>query len=169
MGAVTSAVAAGVMMYFSLSAATAVKICLDKDKAEIAAIPIDEAVKNADADAAKSKETYRRVTTWNALPLSMKSILILAVIAMMGCCQLLVIFSSQCFEEYDLMFTISENLGGNWTNIVLPLGRIALLLFGTSYLLLYIFESWATVSSTESALNDVKLFDSCLSLHYTFF
>ena len=146
LGAVSSAVAAGAMMYFSLSAATSVKICLDKNKNEINAIPIDEAVEQADELSRKKQDIYRRVTVWNAIPLILKVVLIFSVLAMMGCCYMLVIFNSQCFEEYDLLFTISENLGGKWTNIVLPLGRIALLLFGISYLFLYTFESWATVS-----------------------
>jgi hypothetical protein len=101
-------------------------------------------VRDADQKSAETKVIYRRVTVWNCLPLTMKLSLLLSVIAMMGCCFVLVVFNDQCFREYDLMYTISQNLGGNWTNIVLPLGRVALLLFAVSSGLLYTFESWAT-------------------------
>ncbi len=146
MGAVSSAVAAGAMFYFTLSAATAVKNTLENDQDKIDAIPLDEEVKKADEELEKKNSVYSRVTVWNAVPLVMKAILILALLSMMGCCYLLVVFNNQCFREYDLMYTISQNLGGKWTNIVLPLGRLALLLFAISYGFLYAFESWATVS-----------------------
>ena len=146
MGAMASAFAAGVMLFFSLAAAGAVKKTLENEKEAIEAIPLDEAVKEADAEASKKDSSYRRVTVWSSIPLTMKFVLISSVLAMMGCCYLLVIFNSECFREYDLMYTIEENLDGNWTNIVEPLGRVALVLFAISYSLLFIFESWATVS-----------------------
>lgn len=146
MGAVASAVAAGVMFAFSLSAAGAVKNTLQNDKDLIESIPLDEEVKKADEELEKKNSVYTRVTIWNTIPIGMRLILILALLTMMGCCDLLVFFNAQCFQEYDLMYTIQQNLGGNWTNIVLPLGRVALLLFAISYGLLYTFESWATVS-----------------------
>ena len=150
MGAVASALSAGFMFYFTLSAAAAVKDTLAKDKQVIDAIPIDEAVKEADAEVEKRSVVYRRATIWSDVPFVMKSVLILAVLAMMGCCYLLVLFNSQCFREYDLMYTIREHLEGQWTNIVEPLGRVALLLFASAYALLYVFEKWATVSFIKS-------------------
>jgi hypothetical protein len=135
------------MFYFSLSAAGAVKDTLEKEKETIEAIPMDEDVQKADLEVAEKKAVYRRVTVWSNVPIIMKMILVLAVFLMMSCCYLLVVFNSECFREYDLMYTIRQNLGGNWTNIVLPLGRIALLCFINSYAMLYIFDSWATVSS----------------------
>merc|ERR1712156_349254 len=152
MGAMASAIAAGVMFYFTLAAASAVKDTLENEKESIESIPIDEAVKEADEEATKKATYYQRATVWSDVPFAMKFILVLAVLAMIGCCYLLVIFNSQCFQEYDLMYTIQDDLGGDWTNIVLPLGRIALLLFAISYALLFLFESWAT--SKASALMD---------------
>ena len=146
MGAVASSVAAGAMFSFSLSAAGAVKDTLQNEKEKIDSIPLDEAVRKADEEKERKNDIYRRITAWNSLPLLFKVLILLAVLAMMACCYLLVIFNTQCFREYDLMYTIRQNLGGNWTNIMLPLGRIALLLFVISYALLYMFESWATVS-----------------------
>jgi len=146
MGAVASAIAAGCMFYFTISAAGAVKKTLERDKEIIDAIPIDESVREADAETARKNIFYSRATVWSSVPFAMKFILIMSLLTMMGCCYLLVIFNSLCFSEYDLMYTIREHLGGNWTNIVLPLGRLSLLLFAIAYSLLYTFESWATVS-----------------------
>lgn len=166
MGAVSSAVAAGVMFYFTLSAASAVKNTLENDKEIIDSIPLDEEVEKADEEVAKRNAVYSRVTVWNSIPFVMKMILVLALFAMMGCCYLLVVFNSQCFQEYDLMYTIQQNLGGKWTNIVLPLGRVALLLFTISYGLLYIFESWATVSMILSLI-DLKVISMFLTFSST--
>ena len=146
MGAVASSIAAGAMFYFTLSAASAVKETLQNEKDKIDAIPLDEAVRKADEETERKNDVYRRITVWNGVPPLFKVLLLVSLFTMMGCCYLLVVFNSQCFREYDLMYTIRQNLGGNWTNIVLPLGRIALLLFLISYALLYAFESWATVS-----------------------
>jgi len=154
MGAVSSAFAAGVMFYFTISAAGAVKETLVKDKDEIDDIPMDEAVRQADEETARKNVYYGRVTVWSSVPLKMKFILILALLAMKGCCYLLVIFNSQCFSEYDLMYTISQHLGGNWTNIMLPLGRVAMLLFAIACALLYYFESWATTKANIMEKDD---------------
>lgn len=143
LGAVCSAVAAVVMLYFNLAAAGAVKDTLAKDKDIIDAIPLDDEVAKADAEAQKKSIVYRRVTVWSNVPFFTKCCLVLSVLLMMACCYLLVIFNSKCFKEYDLMYTIGEHLGGQWTNIVLPLGRVALLLFVSSWALLYSFTAWA--------------------------
>jgi len=144
MGAVSSAFAAGVMFCFTISAADAVKTCLEKDKKEIEEILIHKDVEEAEEEAARKSRFYSRVTVWSSVPFQMKVILILALLSMMGCCYVLVLFNSQCFSEYDLMYSIREHLGGNWTNIVLPLGRVALLLFAIACALQYMFVSWAT-------------------------
>ena len=168
MGAMASAVAAGVMFYFTLAAAGAVKDILENEKEAIEAIPLDEAVKEADAEASKKDSSYRRVTVWSSIPLTMKFVLISSVLAMMGCCYLLVIFNSECFREYDLMYTIKQDLDGNWTNIVKPLGRVALLFFSSSCLLYYVFVSWATVSF-DDIIMDTSFCVRILSFSFTLF
>jgi len=153
MGAVASAVTAGAMFYFMLAAAAAVKSTLENEKDIIDAIPLDEDVKEADAVSAEKSDAYRRVTIWSNVPFGMKCIIILSVTMMIGCCYLLAGFNSLCFEEYDLMYTIREHLGGNWTNIILLHGRIALLLFTISYVLLFTFQTWASKKANELILN----------------
>mmetsp|Transcript_27067 Transcript_27067/g.32809 ORF Transcript_27067/g.32809 Transcript_27067/m.32809 type:complete len:773 (-) Transcript_27067:127-2445(-) len=148
MGAIASTFAAGAMFYFTLSAAAAVKHTLKNSKDAINAIPLDEAVQEANVEAEERRTTYERVTIWRDVPTHMKYVLVTAVLSMMGCCFLLVIFNESCFRDYDLMYTIGNHLGGSWTNLVLPMGRIALMLFAISCVLLYIFESWATAKTT---------------------
>jgi len=154
MGAVASALSAGAMFYFTLSAASAVKDTLLNCKDEIDAIPIDQAVAKADADAVKWDKAHRKAVVWTNVPVLIKHALIVSVLSMMACVYLLIVFNSKCFREYDLMYTIKENLGGKWYNIVLPLGRWALGFFAVSYLLLAgVFESWAK-RETERVLKE---------------
>ena len=54
---------------------------------------------------------------------------------------------SPCFAEYQLTYTIDEHLEGNWLNLVLPLGWIAILLFTASCVLLYIYYLWANLKA----------------------
>ena len=58
-------------------------------------------------------------------------------------------FQDLCFTRYELTYTIDENLGGKWTNLVKPLGFVAILLFLASLLLLFFFQSWATIESKK--------------------
>jgi len=148
MGAIASAVAAGVMFYFTLTAAAAVKRTLKRSKDAINDIPLDKAVQEATVEAKLRRTVYERVTVWHDVPKHMKYILIMAKFSMTLCCYLLFIFNDKCFREYDLMYTIGEHLGGKWINIILPLGRVVLLLFIISYTLLFSFEYWATAKTT---------------------
>lgn len=145
MAAVSSACVAGVMGIFTLSAANAVKETFEKNKDKIDAIPLDEEVKMADEVAERKANAYSKAVVWSNVPFCAKVSLILSVITMILCVFMLALFTAQCFEDYDLMYTIDEHLGGKWHNLVKPMGRYALLLMLISYLFLYAFQSWAAV------------------------
>lgn len=155
MATAASATVAGFMFFFMMAAASAVKDTFETEREAIEAIPVDEEVKKADSLAQQRNVAYQRAIVWVNVPIWAKACLILAVATVIGCCFLLVGYSSQCFAEYDLMYTISENLGGKWYNLVLPLGRIALLLTVVSYVCLSIFQSWAS-HETEHILESVE-------------
>ena len=110
-------------------------------------IPIDEEVKQADDLAVQKSEAYSQAVVWTNVPILAKLCLLMATASMIGCFFLLVGFNTYCFTEYDLMYTISEHLGGKWYNLVRPLGRYALLLIVVATVLLAAFKAWATVSS----------------------
>ena len=145
MATVTSAITAGAMVTFMMLAATAVKETVEKQKDKMEAIPIDEAVKQADDLALQKTEAYSHAVVWSNVPVWAKLSLLLATASMICCFFLLVGFNAHCFTEYDLMYTISEHLGGKWYNLVRPLGRYALLLIVVATVLLGIFKAWASV------------------------
>jgi len=143
MGTISSALAACVLFYFAFAAAGAISSTCTTDKEKIAALAYDKEVEVADAELSKLNAVRARVTVWSNVPIFFKLLLITSVLSMIVCCYILVGFSEQSFKAYDLMYTIDEHLGGNWTSIVKPLGRVALLLFIISYILLSLFNSWA--------------------------
>jgi hypothetical protein len=116
---------------------------------ELDKIPIDEEVKEADAQGEKVNDAYTEITEWSSLPLWSKTLLLLSLITMIASCYLVQFFMSQCFTEYQLTYTIEEHLDGDWKKLVKPLGVVANGLLLASCFFLYIFRSWAMVSSTN--------------------
>ena len=147
MGAVSSALAAGVIFYFMIIAAANIKIVLDNNVDEINEIEIDEEVKRLDTLAEKWRITYHEETHWSRVPTRMRAVLTSSVVFMSSSCYMLMMFNVHCFKEYDLLYTIQEHLDGQVINIVLPLGQAAILLFALSCVLLTVFLNWATVSA----------------------
>lgn len=111
---------------------------------ELEAMPYDEEVRESEIAAEERKKAYTEVTKWHTVPLWAKTTLILSLTTMITCCYMVQIFQDSCFAEYALTYTIKENLEGDWTKLVLPLGRIALILFVISMVFLNIFTTWAT-------------------------
>lgn len=162
MGAVASATIAAAMFFFMLSAAGAVKDTFQNHREQIEAIPIDEEVREADALARKRNAAYTEAVAWENVPVWAKFCLVLAVLCSIGYCYLLAGFNTQCFAEYDLMYTISEHLGGKWYNLVRPLGRYALILTVAAFVFLKAFQFWAVVSHRR-----IFLVSGTSSWHYS--
>ncbi|KAL3929345.1 MAG: hypothetical protein SGBAC_012252 [Bacillariaceae sp.] len=110
---------------------------------ELAQIPIDEEVKERGEKQAAFNKCYKEVTKWEIVPFFPKMILRLAVVTMIVSCYLVQLFAKSCFAEYELTYTIDNNLDGDWTNLLLPLGRVASLLFLVSCMLQYGYIKWA--------------------------
>jgi len=159
LGTVVSAAAGGVMFYFTIAAAGALKTTYETKKDELEKLEYDEDVRKADEESAKVAAVRNRVKVWSNVPCFMKMMLILSVMLMITSFYILVAFGSECFEDYGLMYTIEENLGGDWTNIVKPLGRLALLLSVLSYVLFWIFGRWLQ-SATEKAMKVIAAGES---------
>ncbi|CAJ1931780.1 unnamed protein product [Cylindrotheca closterium] len=110
---------------------------------ELAQIPIDQEVKEREQKDDELRRCYKEVTKWEIVPFIPKMILRLAVVTMIGSCYMVQLFASSSFAEYELTYTIDNNLDGDWTNLLLPLGRIASLLFVISSVLVYGYVKWA--------------------------
>ena len=113
---------------------------------ELDAIPIDKEVKEADERDEEFNEAYEEITKWEEMPFLAKLCLLLSLGFMIICCYVVQLFADSCFVEYELTYTIDTHLGGDWKNIVLPLGFYSIVIFIVSILFLIFFRSWASVS-----------------------
>ena len=118
---------------------------------ELDAIEVDEEVKVLEDKEKHLNECYREVTQWPKVPLMAKLTLQLSLATMVTCCYMVQLFSGACFADYQLTYTIDEHLDGDWKNLILPLGRVAILLFLISLLLLWAFYSWAHCEAKKLA------------------
>ena len=143
----TAAIAAIVLFGNMGLAAYYVEKTLSTRSDDIEKMPVDKEVK-IKVDAEESfRVAYVKVTKWDSVPLSMRSVLFLAVACMTACCYTVQLFSPECFVPYKLTDTIRVDLHGNWKNLVKPLGWISILLFVISLFLFFIFYMWAKVSN----------------------
>ena len=118
---------------------------------ELDAIEVDEEVEVLEDKEKHLNQCYREVTQWPKVPLMAKLTLQLSLATMVCCCYMVQLFSGACFAEYQLTYTIDEHLDGDWKNLILPLGRVAILLFLVSMVLLWAFYSWAQCKAKSLA------------------
>lgn len=118
---------------------------------ELDAIEVDEEVKVLEDKEKHLNQCYREVTQWPKVPLMAKLTLFVSFATMVTCCYMVQLFSGACFAEYQLTYTIDEHLDGDWKNLILPLGRVAVLLFLVSMVLLWAFYSWAQCKAKSLA------------------
>mmetsp|Transcript_20778 Transcript_20778/g.60442 ORF Transcript_20778/g.60442 Transcript_20778/m.60442 type:complete len:916 (-) Transcript_20778:1865-4612(-) len=116
---------------------------------EVTAIPIDEEVKEAEDKAEYGQKVYSDVTQWIIVPRMAKITITLSLLCMVSCCYMVQLFPSLCFAEYELTDTISDKLDGNWANLFKPLGRLAVVIFVASCILLWFFNTWAKRKSAQ--------------------
>ncbi len=144
-----TAVAAMVMFGCVLSAAYYVEQVVSKRADELEKMPFDEEVKKADEAGVAVAEAYHRVTEWSGMPAFAQITLVLSLTCMISSCYMVQLFQEDAFEEYQLTYTITDHLNGDWKNLVKPLGLVAIALFGASILFLTIFKVWANSQARE--------------------
>eukprot|EP00526_Cylindrotheca_closterium_P000029 CAMPEP_0113654782 /NCGR_PEP_ID=MMETSP0017_2-20120614/29338_1 /TAXON_ID=2856 /ORGANISM="Cylindrotheca closterium" /LENGTH=872 /DNA_ID=CAMNT_0000567949 /DNA_START=1 /DNA_END=2619 /DNA_ORIENTATION=+ /assembly_acc=CAM_ASM_000147 len=148
-GTIMAAISAMVQFSAMLTAAYFLEQTSSTRGDEIAALEVDKEVKELEDKDRRFNECYKEATKWADLPTLPKTILTLAVVSMIFACYLVQLFSTDCFAEYQLTYTIEEHLDGNWLNLILPLGRIANLLFFVSCGLLFAYMLWVTRAAKE--------------------
>ncbi len=146
---ICTAFAATVLVGFMLVAAYYVEQTMRERGDEIDELPIDEEVKKLDDEQILRNEVYNKVTEWKLVPGWAKFCLILSLICMITSCYIVQLFQEDAFTPYQLTYTIDRHLGGNWLNLVKPLGWIALLLFTLSLVLFSFVITWAKVRQNE--------------------
>mmetsp|Transcript_5005 Transcript_5005/g.6896 ORF Transcript_5005/g.6896 Transcript_5005/m.6896 type:complete len:903 (-) Transcript_5005:383-3091(-) len=118
--------------------------------AELDEMPIDEEVQVLEERSKQREKVYRDVTKWGVMPVWVKTVLNLATWCMVTSCYMVQLFYKDCFADYTLTSTIDEDLDGDWTNLVKPLGRYALLIFCISLFFFQIFYIWSTRKAKQA-------------------
>eukprot|EP00980_Cylindrotheca_fusiformis_P002222 scaffold517_cov119-Cylindrotheca_fusiformis.AAC.5 len=116
---------------------------------ELEQIPIDEEVRELEKKSEEFNTSYKEVTQWQFVPFVPKMILRISLTTMTVSCYMVQLFANSSFADYQLTYTIDENLDGDWTNILLPLGRTASLLFVVSCIQLYGYTTWASCKARQ--------------------
>lgn len=138
----------------------------DKRVDEVNAIQDDKEVKEADERDEHLKKCYGNVTTWNAVPIWPKLILVSSLISITASCYMVQFFSHLCFAEHSLTDSFYVNLNGKLANLFLPLGWVALGLFGASMVLLSVFTTWGKVCVSRSVQLHYSVFTLLLNISY---
>ena len=167
---VFAAITSLVMMAAMILAAYHLEQTISNRAEEIDAIEIDKEVADLEAAEVAFNKAYTKVTEWERVPTVAKLVLYLAFVCLVTSCYMIQFFGGRCFADYQLTYTIDEHLDGNWLNLVLPLGWIAILIFLLGSFLLHGFVSWANVSSfvhacfvTAISLNIIWCYSLCFS------
>ena len=121
-------------------------------EAEINAIPIDKEVQEAEEKAQYIRDIYTEVTQWDTVPRLAKAVLTMSLFCVVVSCYMVQLFPNLCFSDYELTYTIDKHLDGDWKNLVLPFGTLAIIFFLVSCVLLQFYIWWANVSVTLNSL-----------------
>ena len=144
--AITTSLTALVSFGSLIVAAYYLEQAAGKNAPALEAIPDDLEVKEADEKDAQLKKCYHDVTQWDLVPILAKQLLHMALVCIITSSYMVMIVPNLCFVPHSLTDSIDENLGGNALNLFLPLGWVVIGLFGTSIILIYLFQSWGKVS-----------------------
>ena len=99
---------------------------------DLAKLPYDEAVREADAAAAGRAKRLAARTVWTEVPSFWRAVLAFATVLMTSSCYLVTLWGSSCFRDFAINDTVSKRLKGDWKNIIRPLGVVACGLFAAS-------------------------------------
>eukprot|EP00614_Pseudopedinella_elastica_P017035 CAMPEP_0172650808 /NCGR_PEP_ID=MMETSP1068-20121228/242483_1 /TAXON_ID=35684 /ORGANISM="Pseudopedinella elastica, Strain CCMP716" /LENGTH=772 /DNA_ID=CAMNT_0013465181 /DNA_START=33 /DNA_END=2351 /DNA_ORIENTATION=- len=116
-------------------------------KDELAIMPYDEEVREADRLEEEKKKRYAAATQWGVLPSGAKALLVAATALMVVACYLVQLF--QCFVVYELTSRVKDLPGGQWYNLMTTTGFVACGIFVFSSCLLYAFTSWASSAANK--------------------
>jgi len=150
LSSLTLAVASGVMFASLVASAYFIEDTAEKHREELEQLPRDEEVDAQDAVKEEKSRVFNEVTAWKpaedtayTMPLWMRANLVLGAGLQVVTCYVAQFFASRCFVPFQMTDSIEEDLDGDWTRVVRPLGRFILLLWCVSVLNLLLFRFWA--------------------------
>jgi hypothetical protein len=114
------------------------------EKEEIAKLPIDQEVADADEKQKYIDVVYAKCTEWKQLPTAQWFLLLSGFLEMQVSCYLTMLLSASCFSTFEMTSEIKDLGSGNPVmNLVKPLGWLAIILFALSAFQLQLFGKWA--------------------------
>mmetsp|Transcript_27450 Transcript_27450/g.32013 ORF Transcript_27450/g.32013 Transcript_27450/m.32013 type:complete len:861 (-) Transcript_27450:1289-3871(-) len=166
LGTVFAAVTAFVQFGSMVVAAYFLEQVVSNRADELEAIPIDEEVRIADEKDEERKNAYHEVSRWETLPILAKIIMLLSLTCMITTCYMVQLFSSHCFVEYQLTYTIDMHLVGDWRNLVKPLGVVSNYLLLASVVFLQMFTCWANRTAAKQVVSRTAIVPENGSTNY---
>ena len=146
---ICTTLAAMVLFGFCISAAYFVEQIISQRPDDLAALPYDEEVREADLETEKKSKIFKEITDWKIIPKWAQLCLLTSLASMITSCYMVQLFPNDTFAEYQLTDTIDNALKGDWKNLVKPVGFVSIILFGVSILFLVIFVLWANFTAKK--------------------
>ena len=109
---------------------------------KLMALPRDEEVHQRNVANARARKAFAECTSWDAATMNccQKCLLIMSTVSTVTSCYIVQLFPAQCFVTFDITDSIDKKLGGDATNLVKPLGRVAFMLFACGWFCLWLFN-----------------------------
>jgi len=122
-------------------------------KEELMLKPLDQEVLAVEKRNEEKTKAYDRVTAWPELPVFIKVVLLLSLLAMLSSCYIFNMVPKRCFAEFTVTQPISSLAPegkGKWYDMILhPWGSITLALLLISTVLFFVFTRWAKCKMKE--------------------
>ncbi len=116
---------------------------------ELAAMPDDEEVKAAEAQAAFEAQQWRELTQWKDMPVFCKALLVLGWLCMAVFCFMAFFLGGECWAAVDVGTPIgapplnADTLGVAIRRIVKPTGVVVLAFYAAGIVLMLVYNNWA--------------------------
>jgi len=123
---------------------------MEEKKEELSKMPFDLEVLKADKSEAKRRLLFLEVTKWEVLPKWMKAIMIIGNMFMFVSCYLALAAGGACFKEFTMSDSIKDDLGGHPWSLIKNLGWVSIGGFCVGSFCLYIFSTWATLTTNRA-------------------
>jgi hypothetical protein len=133
--ALTQAMMLGVAAYY-------LEKTVQTHREELLSWPDDEEVRKYDEISNRRARARKYISEWHRIPLWLKLLLVIGVVAETASAYLFQLFGSRCFRNFDITDSIEEDLGNNVFNLVRSLGWIGIGLFTTGCVVLIILGRW---------------------------
>lgn len=150
LGTVFAAITAVVQFTAMILAAYYLEQTTSQRSDELDAIENDNEVAELENGEIEFNNCYDRVTQWEVVPWPAKLAMYMSFGFMVTCCYMVQMFSTACFADYQLTYTIDEHLNGNWLSLVKPFGWYAILFFFVSAVFLSGFVIWANTKAIDA-------------------